>query len=49
MEALQAGPEEAPEEEGDAAMSEAEVESGRMPDDVSPEDEEIMNMMQRKK
>ena len=45
MEALQAGPEEAPEEEGEAEMSEAEVETGRMPDDVSPEDEEIMNMM----
>ena len=26
-------------------MSEAEMETGRMPDDVSPEDEEIMNMM----
>tara|TARA_A100001515_G_scaffold144997_1_gene151220 strand:- start:2675 stop:3247 length:573 start_codon:yes stop_codon:yes gene_type:complete len=44
MEALKAGPEEAPEED-EAAMSEAEMETGRMPDDVSPEDEEIMNMM----
>lgn len=40
-------PVEAPEEDAaaEAEMSEAEIESGRMPDDVSPEDEEIMNMM----
>ena len=34
-----------PEEMEDPEMSEAEMETGRMPDDVSPEDEEIMNMM----
>ena len=45
MEALQqpvGGPEAEMEE---PEMSEAEMETGRMPDDVSPEDEEIMNMM----
>ena len=44
MEALTT-PAEAPEEEEEMEMSEAEMETGRMPDDVSPEDEEIMNMM----
>lgn len=34
-----------PEEMEEPEMSEAEMETGRMPDDVSPEDEEIMNMM----
>ena len=38
-------PAEAPEDEEQMEMSEAEMETGRMPDDVSPEDEEIMNMM----
>ena len=44
MEALTT-PAEAPEEEEEMEMSEAEMETGRMPHDVSPEDEEIMNMM----
>ena len=44
MEALQQGPEAPPEEE-EAEMSDAEMESGRMPDDVDENDEEIMNMM----
>lgn len=44
LEALQT-PVEGPVEEEQAEMSEAEMESGRMPDDVSAEDEEIMNMM----
>lgn len=33
------------EEEEEQEMSDAEVETGRMPDDVDAEDEEIMNMM----
>tara|TARA_Y100001937_G_scaffold42697_1_gene60445 strand:- start:8074 stop:8634 length:561 start_codon:yes stop_codon:yes gene_type:complete len=43
-EALKAGPE-APPAEQDPAMSDAEMEAGRMPGSPSPEDEEIMNMM----
>ena len=44
MEALQAPPE-GQEMEEEAEMSEAEMETGRMPDDVDENDEEIMNMM----
>ena len=44
MEALQASPEGAEEME-EPEMSVAEMETGRMPDDVDDEDKEIMNMM----
>lgn len=44
MEALRQPPEQ-PEEEEQPEMSEAEMETGRMPDDVDEDDEEIMNMM----
>jgi len=38
-------PVEGPADEAEEGMADAEMEAGRMPDDVSPEDEEIMNMM----
>ena len=44
MEALKAPPAEQ-EMDDEPEMSDAEMESGRMPDDVDDEDEEIMNMM----
>ena len=47
LEALQGGAEEQPEEE--SQISESEIASGRMPDDVDPEDEQIMQMMQESK